>query len=397
MPASPVIRTWLEHVRALSVEIGPRGSTTDGERRGAEYCRRLFERLGLKASMENFRSARSIFHPHLFGSLGMLAAFALYPLGSQVARWIACVLSLVVLACELMELGFVNNLLRILAPKGVSQNVIAVIPPAKEHLRDLVLIGHIDTQRTPLIFRTPHWVERYKTFTTVAFVTFALQVLVYLLGALLGWGWAWYVSFPTALCALLLAAICVEAELSPFTAGANDNASAVGLVLTLAEEFSARPLQHTRVYCACTGCEEVQHYGAIDFFKRYRGEMKNPRGLVFELVGVSGPGWLTREGIIIPFKSDAELVRLAENLSAGHPEWGAYPVQINGGNSEMADCVRFGVPAITLFGLTRDGEAPYWHQVGDTFDKMNPTIMERTYAFTRAMIAEMDKHGTSGI
>ena len=391
MPSSPVIRTWLEHIRALSVEIGPRGSTTEGERRGAEYCRRLFERLGLKASLENFRSARSIFHPHLFGSIGMLAAFGLYPLGGRLTAWIAFALSLIVLACELLELGFVNNLLRMLIPKGESQNVVAVIPPAKEHLRDLVLIGHIDTQRTPLIFRTPRWVEAYKTFTTLAFVTFALQVLVYLIGALVGGGWAWYASLPAAVCALLLALICIEAELSPFTAGANDNASAVGLVLALAEEFSARPLKHTRVYCACTGCEEVQHYGAIDFFKRYRGEMKEPRGLVFELVGVSGPGWLTREGIIIPFKSDAGLVDLAERLSAEHPEWGAYPVQINGGNTEMADCARFDVPAITLFGLTRDGEAPYWHQVGDTFDKMNPAVMEKTYAFARAMIEELDK------
>lgn len=54
-------------------------------------------------------------------------------------------------------------------------------------------------------------------------------------------------------------ALCIEADRTPFTAGANDNASAVGLVLTLAEALVKQPLQHTRVWLACTGCEEVQH------------------------------------------------------------------------------------------------------------------------------------------
>jgi len=92
----------------------------------------------------------------------------------------------------------------------------------------------------------------------------------------------------------------------------------------------------------------------------------------------------------VPFHSDARMQRLAEKLSAEHPEWDAYPVKISGGNSELADCARAHVPAITLFGLTRAGEAPYWHQEGDTFDKIKPSVMEKTYALTRAMIAEID-------
>jgi hypothetical protein len=390
MAATPLIRTWLEHIRILSTEIGPRGSTTEGERQGAEYCRRTFERLGLQPAVETFSSARSIFHPHLIGSLLMLAAFVIYPLGGKVSAWLAALLSLLALVSELQELGFQNNLLRLLVPKGQSQNVVAVVPPAGEHIRDLLLIGHIDTQRTPYIFRSARLVEAYKSFTTLAFVTFAAQVLLFGLGALLSLAWAWYAAIPTALCALLLAAICVEAERSPFTAGANDNASAVGLVLALAEEFAVQPLQHTRVWCVCTGCEEVQHYGAIDFFRRHRAEMRSPTALVFELVGVSGPGWLTQEGIIVPFKSDPALQSRAARLAKEHPDWEAYPVRISGGNSEMADCITARVPAITLFGLTRSGEAPYWHQVGDTFDKIRPSVMEKTYQFTRAMIAELD-------
>jgi len=77
-------------------------------------------------------------------------------------------------------------------------------------------------------------------------------------------------------------------------------------------------------------------------------------------------------------------------LADAHPEWGAYPAGISGGNTEMADAVRAGVPAITLFGLTRDGVAPYWHQMEDTFDKMEPEVLQRTWDFTRALIKEID-------
>ena len=56
----------------------------------------------------------------------------------------------------------------------------------------------------------------------------------------------------------------------------------------------------------------------------------------------------------------------------------------------MVDAVGAVVPAITLFGLTRDGVAPYWHRKGDTFDKMNPDVMEHTLGFTRALIDRID-------
>jgi hypothetical protein len=117
--------------------------------------------------------------------------------------------------------------------------------------------------------------------------------------------------------------------------------------------------------------------------------------LVFEMVGCSGPGWMTKEGIIVPFFSDPDLVGQAERISQQHPEFGAYPVQINGGNTELADCVRFNVPALTIFGLTRTGDAPYWHQVGDTYDKIDPGAMEKNFTFTWAIIKSLDERAAS--
>jgi hypothetical protein len=109
------------------------------------------------------------------------------------------------------------------------------------------------------------------------------------------------------------------------------------------------------------------------------------------MLGCAGPAWLTKEGIIVPFKADADLVSTVERLSREHPEWGAYETKVSGGNTEMADAVRAKVPAITLFGITREGVAPYWHQVEDTFDKMDPVVMEKTWDLVYTFIKEMDQ------
>ena len=387
----PRVAEWLGHIRALAVGIGPRGPTREGERRGSEYAGAAFARIGLQSHRETFRSARSIFHPHLLGSLAMIAAFAIFPLHGTVTAGIACLLTILVIVSELQVLGFRSNLLQALIPKAESQNVYALIPPKGEHTRDLVLVGHVDTQRTPLIFRTPVWVKVYDKFTMVAIVAFFWQAIVYLLAMPFAWQWAWYASIPAVVCAALLAAMCIEADRTPFTAGANDNASAVGIVLALAGQIAARPLEHTRVYVVVTGCEEVQHYGMIDFYRRHRAEMKNPHALVFEMLGCAGPAWSTREGIIVPFRSDPQLVRMVERLAADHPEWNAYPSKISGGNSELSDAVRFKVPAITLLGMGRDGVAPYWHQRQDTFDKIDPGVLERTWKFVWALVNAIDR------
>ncbi|NJD59078.1 MAG: hypothetical protein C3F13_00280 [Anaerolineales bacterium] len=386
----PRIAAWLNHIHALAVDIGPRGPTRDGERQGALYAKAQFEKLGLPATLETFKSARSIFHPHVLASCLILVAFIIFPLGGKTTAILATLLSIFVLVCELLELSFVNNPFRLIVPKGQSQNVFATIPPNGEHRRDLVLVGHLDSQRTPIIFSTRRWVKIYDRFTMLVFAAFIWQIIIYSLALFIQLPWAWYASIPTAICAALLAIMCLHAEATPFTAGANDNASAVGMVLALAEEFVSQPLQHTRIFAVCTGCEEVQHYGMIDFYKRHLSELKNPTALVFEMLGCVSPAWLKKEGIIVPFKPAAQLVQLAESLAAEHPEWDAHPALISGGNTEMADAARCKIPAITITGTTRDGESPYWHQVADTFDKMQPDLMEKTWNMTRMMIDRLD-------
>lgn len=113
-----------------------------------------------------------------------------------------------------------------------------------------------------------------------------------------------------------------------------------------------------------------------------------------------GPRGPTRKGerrgsLYAKEQSDPQMVAFAERLSSENPEWGAYPARISGGNSELSDAVRFGAPGITFFGLTPDGEAPYWHQHGGTFDEMEPKIMKKTWQMVQAFLRRLDDEYSS--
>ena len=47
--------------------------------------------------------------------------------------------------------------------------------------------------------------------------------------------------------------------------------------------------------------------------------------------------------------------------------------------------------AITLTGQGPRGEMPYWHQVGDTVEKIKPEVLGRAYAFTWAFVRALDE------
>jgi hypothetical protein len=390
----PHVNSWLKHIRVMAEEIGPRGSTQEGERRGHEYCRATLSELGLEARWESFRSAKSVFHPFLIVSLLMLLAFILYPLAGQTSAAVSAIIALATFVSALMELSLRDNPLRRVVPKGDSQNVFTVIPPTGERRQDLVLIGHVDSQHTPLIFSSLRWLAVYQVFATSALISFAGMVLLYLIGIFTQWRWIWPVSGIGGVFAVLLLALCVQAVSTPFTRGANDNATAAGMILTLAEHFLQSPLKNTRLWLVCTGSEEALHDGTIDFFRRHKKELTNPKTVVLESLGCAGPSWLEGEGIVLPILPDPSLVDLAEKVAMANPALDAYPSRVSGGVTEMSDAIRAGIPAITLMGLTRENVLPYWHQTADTVDKIDVGVLDRNYAFTWQYIQVLDQLDT---
>jgi hypothetical protein len=397
---TPHLDAWQAHIEMLAGSIGPRGSTTANERLAAEYCHAVMQNdLGLAARMEHFCSAQSLYRVHLLVGLSIIAAFLVYPLGGRVTAILAALLAVNALASECLEMLFRDNPLRRLLRRGISQNVVATIAPTDTHYQDLILMGHLDSNRTPLVFRSLGWVNLMRVFNPAAFAGIIATTILYVLGAITGWTWAWPVTAPVAFLCLLLVLIMWQADRTPFSPGANDNASGAAFVLALGRYLREHPLRHTRVWLANTGCEEVKHYGAIDFYNRHWAEMVNPHALVFEMLGCAGPAWLEKESILPTFayRADPGLVSILEEISSSNSHLKAHPVTVSMGHSEQADALRIGIPAVCLIGLPPGGigwreENPrlYWHQAEDTPDKIDREVLARTFGLTVAFMQSLD-------
>jgi hypothetical protein len=379
------VDTWFRHIDHLARIIGPRGSTAAGEAAGADYIRRQFEQLGLDTRVEAIRSATSGFRPYALALALALAVWALSPLAGDAVGLAGPVVLGCVSFTMVLEADLRRNPLRLLLPSRASRNVWGAVPAAGAAIHRVVVIGHIDTNRTPLMFRA-RWLRLQRALlpaTVVGLIGLASSIALESRPAYLA-------GIAPATLLLLLAAVFLQADLTPHTAGANDNASGAGLLPALGEALLAQPLALTEVWLVVTGCEEVGCHGARAFFDTWRDELRNALLIVVDGVGGSGPCYLRSEGVVWRRSYDAGLLALADAAALERPDLGAYSRRLGSGYTEGLPALQRGLRAITLCGLTREGELPHWHQVTDTVENVDREALVRNFAFIRELLERID-------
>ncbi len=390
--------TTMEHIRYLAETVGPRGSTTPQEAEAARYAADVLRKLGLEPVTETFTSARSAWHPYaLFAGLALLSETLFWTAG----RWgavVAAVLTAVALVSVLLELAFRPNPFRWILPRGRSQNVWARHRPTGQVRQQVVVMGHLDTHRTPLVFSTDRWVRLFSRLVPIGLFSAIVLLVLFLLGALMP-GPIWPVlSLPLALVVLGLFTITLQADFTPYTVGANDNATGAGVVLSLAERLQREALAHTAVWLVLSGCEEVGCYGAEDFARRHRDELGRAVWITVDSVGgtKASPAYLTQETFLLTARSDPQLVALAEQIARRHPEWDAHPHRFRGAYTEGSVAAKYGFRVLTFTGHRRDGVLPEWHRPTDTVEHLEPKAVEHTEALLWELLQALDRFPGEG-
>ncbi len=390
--ADPAVDTWLGHVEYLAKTIGPRGSTTPAEALAAEYARETFERFGLKPAVERFRSAVSAWWPFSLATALVLLAVAVYPLAGRATAVIALLIIAATVISALREVGMTWSPLRLMLPSRPSQNVLAVVPAGGEALRRVAVIGHLDSHRTPLLFSSLRWQRVMHVLVPAGVVAMIVLVGLYAAGLFVQSSVIYAVSLAPAVVVAAVFVFTLQADLTPYTNGANDNATGAGLVLTLAEALAAQPMPHTEVWLVATGCEEVGCYGAIDFFRRHGTELRDAVVLVGDTIGGpgSGPCYLRSEGMVLQHAYSPDLLALADGIAADRPELGAYSRKMPEAYTEGLPAMQAGLRALTLCGFTPDAVLPNWHQPSDTVENIDRNVLARNYAFVRELLQRID-------
>ncbi len=383
----------IEHVRVLCEEIGPRGPTTEEEARAAAYAAAKLEEAGSKqVSVETFRSVPSLWWALEIASALALGSTWLYYF-SRGEQWGWSVLVLLfALYAIVAELSFWKISLSNLLPKRISQNVYGKVPPRGQPANRLVVIGHLDTNRTPALFHRR--VVRYLPgILMLMFLCVVLKTIVFFIGSSVE------NHMPILFVSLILDApifVVLLAMLhgdliSPFTEGANDNATGAAIVLSLADFFAREPLERIEYWPLCTGCEEATLTGIKNFLDRHGDELRNAWFVDLECLGIGELRFITYEGMLKKYYSNPGLVRAAADAArkVGDPRIDGMPLR--SGYTETAIVAGSGFQGITIMAFPKGStEMPHWHQVSDRIENIDPENLDRAMQYIVALARELD-------
>jgi hypothetical protein len=283
MPADTArLRATVEHIASFD-----RPSASEGERRAAEWIRGELEALGVSARVEEEPAVGSMAIPlALLSAAGMLAALGgrrLAPLGLLAAAGIVD------------DVSGGPQLFRRLLKHRTTYNVVgeAGDPGARE---TLVFVAHHDAAQGGLIYRPeltrlvadmfPGWYAKQTTSPQMLRLVAAGPALT-AIPALRKLGLA-----------LSAGSLLAFGDIATRTVvpGANDNLTAVAVLLELARVLRERPVEGVRVLLVSTGSEESFMEGMRGWVRRHGPGLDRERTRVIVLETLGSPELILLEG-----------------------------------------------------------------------------------------------------
>ena len=383
--------TLMAHVRALAGEIGPRPAGHWADLQARDYIRRALNASGFRDDeIEEmpFPSPDTWGYMFFAPALLTLAGNALGALG-KLGKLAGGAASLASAYHLWRSVSVARQPLSFLYPKRRTANLVVRIPAAKETLRRVVLIGHVDSNKQRATFAPPvkRFLPALMSLGTLVPLANGLAQLAEAMGSQKArtvrrasfWG---VLSF---LPLLLLD------EKERHVDGANDNATAVACLLGLGAHLKSSPLKHTEVWLAFTGAEEVGGLGMHELLDAYGGLLGDAWFIDFEMVGARDVIYVTRHGLsyLNQYRPDVESLALAEETSRRYPE-----LDIAGRSLVIAEEVGAlrsrGYRGICIAGVGPDGWLENWHRYQDNIANIVPSGIERAARFALAMMQTLD-------
>ncbi len=388
----------LADVEELAGRIGPRGTGTSAERAAGDYVAARLAALGLPAARTTFRAVRdqNVF-PLASVALSLLAVAA-YPFG-RAGRLAAAGLALPSAPLLWRAIRLSRSPLGPLLPKVSSGNVVATLAPSGVPVGRVVLLAHLDTNRSRLAWRAGA-VRQLERLTWLTVAMLAAPGALYAAGAATGLasrttrksrpGVLWYTSLVPAAYAVGMLITLLRDWRAPYSPGAHDNAASVAVALEVARRLAARPLERTEVVLAFTGAEETDHAGLVALLAQEPAAMRAADFIGLEGLGSGRLTYLTREGLCDHVRPEPALLATVVRAAARRPGLATEPAELPL-EDEVTGLRRLGYRALCLAGYDpREGSLPHWHRPDDTPDTVSGAFMARAADFVAAVLEEID-------
>jgi len=369
-----------DDMQFLAGMLPDRGSNTDNERAAAEYIRDRLKTYTPDTEIDDFYSLDAPYY--LFASY-----YAEFIVVSLVAVWwprVALCYGSAVFLLYLAEFSGYRIMGRFL-PQYETQNVAArFLAPQPD--RTIVVMAHYDSgMLTPLTSLLSgarlRWVHFFVlccmlivilTCATDALDLFETFAFPYDLAL----RWAAIASLVCASTALFYAG----ANSGPLR-GANDNASGVAVLLGLAEELAAKPIENADVFLVATGANTTWMHGARHFLTTHKFDRDTTYFIDITRVGQGALAYTTHQGMVHPFPCSPELLETARAVAS---EYGSVPYR---SYDPCADALIPLAKGYKALGITA---VPPTHQrevrPTDTLADIDSTLIAKAADFTEALL-----------
>jgi hypothetical protein len=263
--------------------------------------------------------------------------------------------------------------------------------------RTLVVLAHHDAAPTGLIFddRAQIWLgERFPGVIERIDTSFPLWWGMLSAPALVAVGAARRSRGLTAaglVASLVGTAVFADVERSPVAPGANDNLTAVAVLVALAERLREEPVEGLNVLLVSCGAEEVLQGGIHGFAARHFPSLDREHTWVVNLETVGSPRLVMLEGegpVVMEDYHD----RTFRDLVAGTADRIGAPLRRGMRSRASTDAVipsRAGYPTATLTSMTRYKTLSNYHKMTDTPENVDYTTVKHALTVTEALAREL--------
>jgi hypothetical protein len=366
-----------------------RGPGTDAERRAAIWLGDELARGGSDVRIEPFWCRPNTALAHTW-HVALAIAGSLIAIPSHI---VGAVLVAIALVSIIADATTGRSLGRRLTLEHASQNVVSTAPGERARPVRLIITANYDAGRAALAYRdafraasarlrrilgdrAPGWLAWITIATAWVLVTAILRI-VGVSKTTVG-----VVQLIPTVGLVLAVPLLLDLAGADWSPAANDNASGVAVAMALASALDKAPSAGVAVELVLAGAGGGGGIGLRRYLRANRRTVA-PRNAIILGIGPSGAGrprWWVGDGQFIPFRSSAALRRLAGEVAAAEPHFGAAPHRGRGGTPAIAALQRR-LPAIAIGCLDERGLAPRSHRPNDTPDAVDAKAMDDTLQF----------------
>ncbi|MBN1534175.1 MAG: M28 family peptidase [Spirochaetes bacterium] len=372
-----------DFIEEMLRQVGPRPAGSESEFRAGEIIAGEFRNRGAEVSFHD-----AVTRPDYIRNLINLMTFtygvslALYFIVPAAAAALIAVMLLSLFLSRAVGTRVIHWMFR----KAPTRNVIGVYRPTGETRHTLVFSGHYDSPNNMPLFYSPlkryaGWIENAATLGAVMLMPAGI------LRAL----WGGPISCYDALYGISLLGFMVTLFFRSTmitnvrNLGANDNLSAIAVMVGLAERLEHERPRHTEVHLVSFGAEEPDLAGSLAYARDNAGLLQGAASVNLETLGAGTLAVITKEkssGI----RYTPGVVDLIVRAAAGEGIE-APAVAIGYGGTDSGSLVKHGGRSACLFGMDETGLFSLWHSPEDRPENISEENLQRALKICLRVIA----------